>query len=81
MGFAYLNNLGSPGPHETNKEIKSHDFFYVCTSRKNQKKYNRLGDLGGYKKKKNENSKLWQATEPIDNHGGNMYALASCNGV
>ena len=30
---------------------------------------------------KNENSKLWQATEPIDNHGGNMYALASCNGV
>ena len=28
------------------------------------------------KNRKNENSKLRQATEPIDNHGGNMYALA-----
>ena len=77
MGFAYLNNLGSPGPHETNKEIKSHDFFYVCTSRKNQRINTIvLGTWADIKKQKNENSKLRQATEPIDNHGGNMYALA-----
>ena len=77
MGFAYLNNLGSSGPHETNKEIKSHDFFYVCTSRKNQRINTIvLGTWADIKKQKNEKHKLWQATEPIDNHGGNMYALA-----
>ena len=55
----------------------------VRKENKSKNKNNRLGDLGGDKKRteKNENSKLWQATEPIDNHGGNMYALVSCNGI
>ena len=37
-----------------------------------------LGTWAEIKKeqKKNEKHKLRQATEPIDNHGGNMYALA-----
>ena len=50
----------------------------VRKENKSKNKNNRLGDLGGDKKeqKKNEKHKLWQATEPIDNHGGNMYALA-----
>ena len=50
MGFAYLNNLGSPGPHETNKEIKSHDFFMSAHQEKKQIKYNHLWDLGRDKK-------------------------------
>ena len=37
--------------------------------------------VSSIKRTKNENSKLQQATEPIDNHGGNMYALVSCNGI
>ena len=76
MGFAYLNNLGSPGPHETNKEIKSHDFFMSAHQEKIKRNTIVLGTWADIKKQKNENSKLRQATEPIDNHGGNMYALA-----
>ena len=65
-------------------KIESPTTFLCPYAKKiNQKKYNRLWDLGGDKKRteKNENSKLRQATEPIDNHGGNMYALVSCNGI
>ena len=73
-GLYLLDVLGSPEP-QTSIRIKSH-VFYARTSRKNQKKYNRLWDLGGDKKQKDENSTIRQATMPIDNNGGNMYAIA-----
>ena len=50
--------------------------FLCLYVKKGTIKYNRLGDLGKDKKTTYEKQRLRQATEPIDNNGGNMYALA-----
>ena len=72
VGFTCLNNLGNCGTSDFNK-CKVPRFFYVRTSKKNTIA---LGTWAEIKKQKDENSTIRQATMPIDNNGGNMYALA-----
>ena len=76
VGFTCLNNLGNCGTSDFNK-CKVPRLFMSAHQEKNQKKYNRLGTWAEIKKRTAyEKQKLRQATEPIDNNGGNMYALA-----
>ena len=80
MGFSYFSERVIAEPHIVNKKLSPTTFLCPYAKKINQTNQRintiALGTWADIKKQKNENSKLRQATEPIDNHGGNMYALA-----
>ena len=76
MGFSYFSERVIAEPHIVNKKLSPTTFLCPYIKKKSKKNTIALGTWAEIKKQKDENSTIRQATMPIDNNGGNMYALA-----